>query len=398
MWNIVKKATNSTCNVEPPLELLAKYTDSHDALNSVNNYFVSIARNLAAKITPPVTDFPSPSSSQTNSLVLTEVDHGEVERIICGLRDDCSPGWDKIPPAIIKASRNVLIPPITHMCNLSISTGVFPRVLKRALASPIFKQGDKKEVAYYRPISVLPVLSKVMERILNNVLVKFLEKYNVIAKKQFGFRAGISTEDAVASFTSEVVDKLDSNKKCFGVFLDLSKAFDTVSISILIKKLESHGIRGRELNIFRSYLMDRGQCVRIGPYISDMQSIDYGVPQGSILGPTLFQIYVNNCSVFAYVDDTALLVYGRDWKTAKQYAQDALETVLNWLSANLLTLNLSKTQILPFYASLATSPLPADSRIVVHTCFLPSASCNCNPLKTTISVKYLGVLIDSNLK
>ncbi|KAL0852667.1 hypothetical protein ABMA27_012506 [Loxostege sticticalis] len=127
-------------------------------LTRLTNFLSIIARNLAAKITPPVTNSSLATDNQANSLVLTEVDYGEVERIICGLRDDCSPGWDKISATILKASKNALIPPITHMCYLSISTGVFPKVLKRALVSPIFKQGDRSDVADYRPTSCCPRL------------------------------------------------------------------------------------------------------------------------------------------------------------------------------------------------------------------------------------------------
>lgn len=406
MWNVLKKVTNSAKRVEPPRSLLNINEDPCSAINSINKYFVSVARDLADKIAPSTVASPSTVFTQTNSLALLEVDFGDIERIICGLRDDCAAGWDRITPSIIKASRRVLIPPITHVCNLAISTSVFPKVLKRALVSPIYKQGDRGDVANYRPISVLPAVSKILERVLNNSLVKFLDKYNIIAKNQFGFRSGICSEDAIAGLTSEVVSKLDSKKKCFGIFLDLSKAFDTVSIPILINKLETCGIRGPELGIFRSYLSDRTQCVRIDSLVSDVEAIGYGVPQGSILGPTLFQIYVNdlcrlnipNCSIYVYADDTALVAYGDDWQSAKQSAQDALEIVVDWLSKNLLTLNVEKTQVMPFSITSASSAPPDASNIVIHTCPLPTHICDCPPLRIVSTVKYLGVHIDSNLK
>jgi hypothetical protein len=254
MWNVVKKVTNSSQRMESPRSLLNRNEDPRAAINSINKYFVGVAKNLAARISPPKSVSPLTTITQSNSLALLEVDCGEIERIICGLRDTCASGWDQISSSIIKASRQVLIPPIAHVCNLCISTGVFSRVMKRALVSPIYKQGDRSNVANYRPISVLPALSKVLKIILNNSLVRFLDKNNIIAKNQFGFRSGISSEDAIASLTDEVASKLDSKKRSYGIFLDLSRAFDTVSTPILIDKLECCGVRGRELDIFRSYL------------------------------------------------------------------------------------------------------------------------------------------------
>lgn len=185
MWNVVKNVTNTNKPVEPPRALLNTNEDPRTALNSIYKYFVSVARNLAARITQPTTVPLSTRCAQMNSLVLLEVDFSEVERVIRGLRNDCAPGWDGISPSVIKASSNILVPPITHVCNLSITTGVFPKLMKRGLISPIYKQGDRGDVANYRPISVLPVLSKVLERILNSALVNFLAKNNIIAIMAF---------------------------------------------------------------------------------------------------------------------------------------------------------------------------------------------------------------------
>lgn len=406
MWNVVKTVTNSTKQKDSPRALLETKLDPHVAVNSINEYFASVAQNLAAQITPPTLHNKTTTTAQKNSVFLLEVDFNDVERIIRGLRDNCAPGWDGITPHILKASKIALIPPVAHICNLSIRTGVFPNAMKIGMISPIYKQGDKGDPANYRPISVLPILSKVLERILNNCLVKFLVKYNIIAKNQFGFKPGVSTEDAIESFTSAAVDKLDRKKKCFGIFLDLSKAFDTVSIDILLTKLELNGIRGPVFNIFKSYLSDRKQCVRVESHTSDLLSTNYGVPQGSILGPTLFQLYVNdlckldipNCSIYVYADDTALLVSGNDWQSANRYAQVALGTVTNWLSSNLLTLNIGKTQVLPLSITCATSAPLKDSVLTAHRCTIPSPSCDCPPLNVVKNVKYLGVTIDSNLK
>lgn len=207
-----------------------------------------------------------------NSLSLLKTDEEEVDCIIKDLRGNSAPGWDSIPPKLVKAASHALLKPITHICNLAMSTGTFPKALKKAIVHPIYKSGDRDGVTNYRPISVLPVISKILEKILYKNLSRLLDKYQIISKNQFGFRKGISTEDAVTALLDIVVDKLDSKQKCLGIFLDLSKAFDTVSVPILLAKLESIGVRGDAHKIFKDFLLNRTQCVKIGDIISSEES------------------------------------------------------------------------------------------------------------------------------
>ena len=181
-----------------------------------------------------------------------------------------------------------------HVCNLSIYTGIFPDAFKRAVVHPIYKSGGRDKVTNYRPISVLSSLSKILERIMNKSLTSFLTKHKLIAQNQFGFRSGTSTEDAVIALTNSLVGKLDSNLNCYGIFLDLTKAFDTVSVPRLVTKIESLGVRGITLELFKDYLRHRGQCARIDSLESEYEELGFGIPQGSILGPTLFLIYIND--------------------------------------------------------------------------------------------------------
>lgn len=405
-WKVIKSITNTGRSPQSPNELLQE-SDDVSSLNEVNRFFANIGRTLASQIKPlkSYDGCQLSSTSPANSLLIVPVDEPSVERIIGDLRSDCAVGWDNIPAKVIKQSKFALTPVITHICNLAIGSGTFPDAFKKAVVHPIYKSGHKANVTNYRPISILSSLSKILEKILNNILISYLESYKIIAPNQYGFRKGVSTEDAVSAFTNSLVNKIDSRQKCYGIFLDLSKAFDTVSIPILLTQMERVGIRGHSLEIFRSYLTGRTQCVRIGSQVSDDEAVTFGVPQGSILGPTLFLIYINelcrsqisNCDIFTYADDTALLVYDDTWEGAKSKAECAIVRVMGWLSAKLLTLNLEKSKVIRFSLPNSVAPPTGSEIIKVHTCMRSAIDCNCAPLSTVLSIRYLGIHIDQRL-
>ncbi|RVE51752.1 hypothetical protein evm_003555 [Chilo suppressalis] len=228
--------------------------------------------------------------------------------------------------------------------------------------------------------------------------------------EQYGFRAKTSTEDAVLDLTSNIYKHLDNKRKCIAVFLDLQKAFDTVSIPILLCRLENLGIRGVALNWFKDYLQNRSQTVRLGGHFSESASCNYGVPQGSTLGPTLFLAYINGlCKIhlkkgelFMFADDTALVFYGSSWNEVKITAEKGLSKVTAWLENSLLSLNVNKTKYICFSINKASSPKKSFS-LAIHTypCNLLSdipSDCNCAKLDRVKSFKYLGVMIDEHLK
>lgn len=271
-WKVINDVINKQTSKPPPTDLLTlSGLDEKSSINKVNEFFANVGKNLAERhenISTCKEHLPFlRDDTQTNSLVLLSPDLDEVERIIVSLRTDSAGGWDGIPTRIIKASRQFLVPVITHICDLCITNGVFPRSLKKAIVYPIHKGGDRDSVNNYRPISVLPALSKILEKALNSRLVNFMDTHGVLSNNQYGFRRKKSCEDAVAAFVDNAVDILDSGSRCLGIFLDLSKAFDTVSVPILLAKLERIGVRGPALAIFKSYLSERTQCVKIDTYV-----------------------------------------------------------------------------------------------------------------------------------
>lgn len=406
LWDVIKDITYTNKQKHSPIDLISP-TNPTQSVNNVNAFFANVGKSLAEKIhsNDSITltdDFPS--TPPVNSFVMLPTDEAEVEMLISKLRSDCATGVDNISGAFVKQFKSILVPPITHICNLSISTGVFPRLLKRSLIIPIHKKGDRDCVNNYRPISILPSISKILERVMNTRLTKYLESNSLISPSQYGFRKGKSTADAVHELTDFIVDKLDKKQKTLAIFLDLAKAFDTVSVPILVSKLERMGVRDLQLRLFEDYLADRTQCVKIGEHVSEEVEISYGAPQGSILGPTLFLVYINdlcrlhltNGRIITFADDTVVLFHAASWSEVYQYAQIGFDIVAKSLIRNKLTLNVDKTKYTTF--ALKSPPTLSRNSIIAHSCIdSKESSCQCPYLEHTTQIKYLGILIDNRL-
>ena len=271
-------------------------TDEKAVADKFNNYFCNIANDILKKRKyngkKCFLDYLNEPNAAT--IVLCATDPLEIDCLISGLNEGKSTGPNSIPTNILKLIKDKISPMLCDIFNISLSTGVFPDLLKLAKTIPIFKKGSKLEVGNYRPISLLSNINKILEKLVHKRLYSFLEEHNCFYKNQFGFRSGHATEHALIEITEKIREALDQKKFACGIFVDLQKAFDTVNHNILLRKLEYYGVRGLPLSWFKSYLHGRSQFVSINGTQSETSLLEHGVPQGSVLGPLLFLIYIND--------------------------------------------------------------------------------------------------------
>lgn len=409
-WQTIKQITYTAKPKTSCEKLLNLSSNAQLSVDSVNDYFVNVGKNIANQIelnrtvSGNNTNSLSSLPSHIKSIGMIAADEAEIYTILNGLKNECAVGYDGISTSFLKYCSPKIVPLITHLCNVCMDTGTFPKVFKTAIITPVHKGGNGDSITNYRPISVLTALSKILEKVINKRLTSYLESYNILSNSQYGFRSARSTEGAVTGLIDMIVDNIDRKNKVIGIFLDLAKAFDTVSIPILIKKLEIIGCRDTSLKLLSDYLTDRTQKTKIGELISQEQSIAYGVPQGSVLGPSLFLVYVNDlCNlklnhgrIFSYADDTALIFEGNSWEEVRSRAEEGLKVVMKWLQDNLLALNISKTKFMTFTNPRSRTPvitLKAHANCVNGS----NGSCDCTELEQVQNIKYLGVVIDEKL-
>ena len=303
-------------------------------------------------------------------------------------------GLDKISARLLKAGAEPLSLPLTHIFNLSLTNGIVPAKWKISRVTPLFKDGSRSSVGNYRPISVIPVVMKVLERIVHDQFHDYLSYHNMFSAEQSGFRPRHSTQTTLLEVSDYILKSIDDGHLVGAVFLDLKKALDTVCHPILIKKLQSFGVSGLGLDWFISYLSDRQQVTQVGTAMSDVANVKFGVPQGSILGPLLFTLYINSlpsiveslCKIDLYADDTALFCAGESAGEISEKLSVVMGSVAMWMEKNGLTLNASKTKAMLFGSHFKLNKAgPLNVRI------------KNTPIETVSSFKYLGLHFDQTL-
>ena len=368
------------------------YSSPSDIANQFNSFFTGIGPSLANKIpssTIPPTHYLKNHIS--NSIFLAPVTPEEILDLTKLLKDGKSAGPDDIDPGIAKLSLPIIAKPLAHIFNLSITSGIVPTQLKQAKVIPIHKSNDPSQFTNYRPISVLPAFSKLLEKIMYNRVISFINKHSILTNSQYGFRTKHTTHMALIDLLTKINDALIKKHHTIGIFLDLSKAFDTINHNILISKLEHYGIRGNALQWFRHYLTDRQQFVYVHSTKSSLQQLTCGVPQGSILGPLLFLLYINDIthvstilSYIIFADDTNLLLSHPDFHELQNTTNTELAKLSNWFKANKLSLNIKKTNFMTF------------SR-VKHKHHNTNIFIDDQSIQQVDTTKFLGTIIDSKL-
>ena len=316
------------------------------------------------------------------------------------LKTKNSVGRDNISTKLLKDIIECIIYPVTHLFNLSFRTGYIPSEYKCAKVIPIFKSGDKASFNNYRPISILPTFSKLLEKIAARQMFKYLNKFNIFYKHQYGFRPRHDTNQPIIQLMNKIYEGLNKKKSEYslGIYLDLKKAFVTVNTEILLKKLNHYGFRNTSNTWFRNYLTNRTQFVCINGVCSLEKLLTCGVPQGSVLGPLLFLLYINDLPLATdfftnlFADDTSFLMSSPDLDSLILSANNELAKASLWFKTNRLTLNVSKTKYMVFRNK--AMPMDADKcKIKIDNEELERIGRDC---KNTY-FKFVGIKLDEFL-
>lgn len=400
MWRLINdlsgnkiKLNNGPDSIETDNGVI---TNKSEICKYLNTYFSNVGSSLANlipdKFKKNISKQVFGKKGNTELQCITPATNAEVVKIIDDLDANTGSGIDGISTKCIKSVKNLIVTELTECINKCLAEGIFPDSLKIAKVTPLYKSGNKSDCSNYRPISVLPVIAKIFEKILYKRLESFLKSGKILYHKQYGFRPKHSTLSATIDLVTKIKNKIDQKQIALGIFVDLRKAFDTISPDILIHKLSHIGITGNALKIFESYLQNRQQIVKINQYKSCSRVITCGVPQGSILGPLLFLIYINNIShlglkgdISLYADDTSLFYFGHSIECIIPQVQNDLKILNEWFQMNLLTINVTKTNFVIFAAK--------NKKVTTNI----QLEINNHVLERKSQEKYLGLILDKYL-
>ena len=359
-WEIVKDALNSqkTSNTIEKISLQnTTITDSKEISEAFSRHFAGAGKKVAQSINPtlhkPEEFMPPPCEHE---LHLGVISNAEVVSVLRAMQSKSSQDINGLSMKILKQVAMEVSIPLTHIFNLSIAQGVFPKALKTSRIVPIYKGGNADLCDNYRPIALLNTLTKALEKIVANKLTEHITNHKLLYEGQFGFQHGKNTEQNLIYTISSISNSINNGEYCIGVFLDLKKAFDVCSHEIMLKKLDNFGVRGTALNWFASYLSGRTQCVNVNGSTSEPMEIEgISIIQGGTLGPILFNIYINDLhrsttmQTALFADDTSALNKGKQLPALIDSTNQELAKMSTWFRANKMAVNTSKTKFIIFH-------------------------------------------------
>ena len=287
----MNKTTDKTSNIHTIKHKDTSWDTETGIAKAFCDYFTNVGPSYAENIPNPKKHYTQyMGNTNPNSLFMNPTDTQEILNIIKNMKPKTSSGHDNINAKMLKEVQNEIKEPLCVLMNKSLLNGIFPNIFKMAEVIPIHKNKSKDKIENYIPISLLPTVSKILEKLIHKRIYNFLQKHKLLYNSQYGFRPEHSTINAITEYTIKLTENLESKKHSLSTYLDLSKAFDTINHSVLLNKLNHYGIRGNCLNWLNSYLSNRTQYVKINKTKSAIQNVICGVPQGSVLGPLLFII------------------------------------------------------------------------------------------------------------
>ena len=370
--------------------------DSTEIANAFNTYFANIGKNLSSQIDQNnvIADYKQYLTSPTRETLKFEcITKDYTIKAIDNLENKNSSGHDGISNTLLKTIKNDISQSLTIIINQMLTTGIFPDAFKLSKVIPLFKKGDSSLLANYRPISLLPTISKVFERVIHDQMYEYFNQFNLLAEQQYGFRKQHSTEYAAIKLIDHVSKEMEAGKTPTSVYIDLSKAFDTLTFEVLLYKLKYYGVTDTAFDLLKSYLTNRKQYVVFDGCQSEHVEIYTGVPQGSILGPLFFSIYINDLitvsdrlNFLMYADDTTIYFNLEDFDnlTKETDINRELEKVNIWLKLNKLSLNTQKTKLMLFHRKQKHLD---EINVVI----------NGIEIEHVPSFNFLGIMLDENL-
>ena len=357
----------------------------------INEYFAEIGNKLARNLDQPWT---TEKETPDTNFTLHDCTLQDLLPLIRKINIHKSSGVDKIASRILKDTFLTLPEHLRHIINLIIRTNIFPDSWKSAVVSPIPKGGDSSDVNNLRPISILPLPAKLAEKIIHKQILDYLTDHNLLTDSQDGFRPGRSTTDSLEKLTEHIYNNYNNQNCTSAIFLDFRKAFDTLNHDILIKKMKIMGFGPNTLALIKNYLTNRTQKTKVNNTLSGEYPITCGVPQGSVLGPLLFVLYINDMSECLntlrcqhYADDTVIFIAHEPQHDVSDVINEDLRSIENWCNRNKLSLNGKKTKLLTF-----------TTKALNRTLVRPRLWLQGEKIEHAPTYKYLGITLDTMMK